>query len=107
MLIVIQVPTLLTKLKRSQVGLDTTQPSFEQLMNTCLQRKLPLESWRSAELLAMDERGEKLTIFDVNHRKAPTLAQITLSLTESKDNSNEVTNIVDWISDGIKIENDQ
>ena len=89
------------------MGLDSTQPAFEQLTNTCLQRKLPLESWRSAELLAMDERGEKLMIFDVNHRKAPTLAQITLSLSESKDNSNEVSNVIDWISDGIKIENDQ
>ena len=34
---IILVPTLLTKLKRSQVGLDSTQPAFEQLTNTCLQ----------------------------------------------------------------------
>jgi hypothetical protein len=46
-------------------------------------------------------------IFDVNHKKAPTLAQITLRLAESKDNSNEAANIIDWIADGIKIENDQ
>jgi hypothetical protein len=101
------VPTLLTKLKRSRLGLDSTQPAFEQLTNTCLQRKLPVDSWRSAELFAMEERGERLKIFDVNHAKAPTLAQITLSLTESKDNSNEAANIIDWIADGIKIENDQ
>ena len=89
------------------MGLDSTEPAFKELTNTCLQRKLPLESWRAAELLAMDERGEKLKIFDVNHTKAPTLAQITLSLTESKDASNEASSIIDWIADGIKIENDQ
>jgi hypothetical protein len=98
---------MLTKLKRSQLGLDSTQPAFEQLTNTCLQRKLPVESWRAAELLAMEERGERLKIFDVNHTKAPTLAQITLSLTESKDNSNEAASIIDWIADGIKTEIDQ
>jgi len=66
-----------------------------------------VDSWRSAELLAMEERGEKLKIFDVNHKKAPTLAQITLCLTESKNNSNETANIVDLIASGIKTENDQ
>ena len=66
-----------------------------------------MELWRSAEILAMDERGEKLNIFDINHKKSPTLAQITLSLAESKDNSNEVSNIIDWIADGIKTEIDQ
>jgi hypothetical protein len=55
----------------------------------------------------MEERGEKLKIFDINHKKPPTLAQITLSLTESKDNSNEVSNIIDWIADGIKTEIEQ
>ena len=55
----------------------------------------------------MEERGEKLKIFNVNHKKAPTLAQITLGLSESKENSNEASNIIDWIADGIKIENDQ
>jgi hypothetical protein len=66
-----------------------------------------VELWRSAEILAMDERGEKLNIFNINHKKPPTLAQITLSLAESKDNSNEVSNIIDWIADGIKTEIDQ
>jgi hypothetical protein len=77
------------------------------LTNTCLQRNLPVDSWRAAELLAMEERGEKLRIFDVNHTKAPTLAEITLRLTESKDSSNEAANMVDWIAGGIKTENDQ
>jgi hypothetical protein len=57
--------------------------------------------------LAMEERGEHLKIFEVNHKKAPTLAEITLRLTESKDNSSNDANVVDWISDGIKAENDQ
>ena len=55
----------------------------------------------------MEERGENQKIFDINHRKAPTLTQITLSLAESKDISNEAANVVDWIADGIKIENNQ
>jgi hypothetical protein len=94
--------------QKKSTGLDSTRPTFEHLTNTCLQlKKLLVESWRSAELLAMEERGERLKIFDVNHTKAPTLAQITLNLTESKDNSNEAMNIMDWIADGIKTENDQ
>jgi hypothetical protein len=55
----------------------------------------------------MEERGEHLRIFDINHEKAPTLAQITLSLTETMENSNDVAESVDWLADGIKIENDQ
>ena len=57
--------------------------------------------------MAMEERGEKLKIFDVNQKKAPTLAQITLQLTSNKEISNNSANIVDWIADGIKIQNDQ
>ena len=82
------------------------QPAFEQLINTCLQRKLPVESWRSAKHLAMEERGEKLRIFDINHGKAP-FAQITLSLTETNDNSNDSVHVVNWLADGIKTRNDQ
>jgi hypothetical protein len=55
----------------------------------------------------MEERGEHLKIFDINYKKAPTLAEITLSLTNTKDNSNSTANIVDWIADGIKAQNDQ
>jgi hypothetical protein len=55
----------------------------------------------------MEERGERLKIFDINHRKAPTLAEITLGLTNTKDKSNNTVNIVDWIADGIKAQDDQ
>jgi len=55
----------------------------------------------------MEERGERLRIFDVDHEKSPTLAEITLKLTDMKDNSNENANAVHWISDGIKAQNDQ
>jgi hypothetical protein len=104
---IILVPTLLTKLKRTQVGLDSTQPAFDQLTETCLKRNLPVETWRLAEALAMEERGDHLSIFDINHRKAPTLAQITLRLTETDDDSNDSAILVDWVADGIKTQNDQ
>lgn len=94
-------------MKRSLIGLDSTKPAFEQLTKSCLRRDLPVESWRSAELSLMEERGERLSIFDINHKKAPTLAQITLQLTDTKGNSSNSANIVDWISDGIKAQNDQ
>jgi hypothetical protein len=56
----------------------------------------------------MEKRGEHLRIFDIKHKKAPTLAEITLTLTtNTKDNSNSPVNIVDWIADGIKAQNDQ
>jgi Kyakuja-Dileera-Zisupton transposase len=101
------VSTLLIKLKRSQVGLDSTEPAFDQLTNSCLQRKLPVKVWKSSEHLAMEERGEHLKIFDINQKKAPTLAEITLSLINTKGNSNNIENVVDWIANGIKAQNDQ
>jgi hypothetical protein len=101
------VPTLLNKLKRSHLGLDSTRPAFEQLTKACHQRKLPVDAWRSDEHLAMEERGEQLKIFDLNHQKLPTLAQITVQLCDNKDNSDSNVDIVQWIADGIKAENDQ
>ena len=55
----------------------------------------------------MEERGHHLKIFDINHKKPPTLAQITLWLTDMKDNPSDCVKNVDWIADGIKAENDQ
>ncbi len=55
----------------------------------------------------MKERGERLKIFDVNHEKAPTLAQITLQLCDNQNSSNGTADLVDWIANGIKAENDQ
>jgi hypothetical protein len=77
------------------------------LTKSCLQRKLPVESWKLAEGLAMEERGEHLKIFDLDHENAPSLAEITLKLTDIKDNTNNNANVVHWISDGIKAQNDQ
>jgi hypothetical protein len=77
------------------------------LTKTCLERKLPVESWRAAESLAMIERGDHLMIYDINRKKAPTLAQITLELSNKKDNSINTSKVVDWIADGIKAQNDQ
>ena len=57
--------------------------------------------------MAMEERGDELRIFDINHDKAPTLAQITLQLTDDKNISNKDSNLVDWVADGINIQNDQ
>ena len=57
--------------------------------------------------LAMEERGEHLKIFDINHQKALTLSQIILSIIESKDDSNNNSAVVNWILDGIKAQNDQ
>jgi len=56
----------------------------------------------------MEERGEYLSIFDLNHEKAPTLAQITLQLTENEDHRpNDKSKIVDWVAAGIKAQSDQ
>lgn len=101
------VPTLLRKLKRSQIGLDSTRPAFEELTKACHQRKLPVDAWRSDEHLATEERGEFLKIFDINHQKSPTLAEITVQLCDDNDNSNGFVDIVQWIADGIQVENDQ
>lgn len=55
----------------------------------------------------MEERGERLRIFDINHKKPPTLAEITLLLTDTKDALKDTVDIVDWIADGIKVQNAQ
>jgi hypothetical protein len=103
----LSVSTLLTKLKRSQIGLDSTRPAFEQLTDSCKKRKLPVPKWKSDEKLAMAKRGKHLKIFDINHKKAPTLAEIKLSLIDGMDNSNDNATVVDWIGGGIKAQNDQ
>jgi len=72
-----------------------------------MERKLPVESWALEEGLAMEERGERLRIFDVNHENAPTLAQIALKLTDTNENPKDSVNVVHWISDGIKAQNEQ
>ena len=59
------------------------------------------------EHLATEERGEQLKIFDVNHQKLPTLAEIMFKLCDNKDNRSGLGNIVDWIADGIKAKNDR
>ena len=55
----------------------------------------------------MEERGEKLRIFDINHGKAPTFAQFTLSLTDMNDNLKDGVHVVNLLVDGIKTQNDQ
>ena len=57
--------------------------------------------------MAMEERGERLRMFDVSEKKAQTFAEITLELTNQEENSNNPGNAIDWITDGIKTENDQ
>ena len=101
------VQTLSTKLKRSQIGFESAKPAFKQLNKSCLERKLPVHIWKSDEATAMEERGEALRIFDINLELAPSLAQITLRLTDLKENSNQNVNVIHWISDGIKAQNDQ
>jgi hypothetical protein len=101
------VPTLLTKHKRSQNGLDSTQPAFDELTKSCLLQKLPIKAWKSAEHLAMRNRGNQLRIFDISHEKAPSLAEVTLQLTETQDHSSNGMNVVNWIAHGIRTQNDQ
>ena len=56
----------------------------------------------------MEQRGKHLSIFDINHKKALTLAEITLTLTANpSDNSDSTVIMVDWIADGIEAQNDQ
>ena len=57
-------------------------------------------------MLTMEERGEKLSIFDINHGKASTFAQITLNLTETNDNSNDGVHVVNWLADWIITQNE-
>ena len=60
-----------------------------------------------AESLAVDKRGKYLSIFDVNHKKAPTLAEITLRLSDENEDLTNAASVVDWVSDGIKAQNNQ
>ena len=48
-----------------------------------------------------------MAIFNINHKKAPILAEITLKLTDGKESCNISASVVDWILDGIKAQNDQ
>ena len=59
--------------------------------------------------LELTDMKDHLTIFDIHHKKPPSLAQITLELTDMKDKlePSDRAKIVDWIADGIKAQNDQ
>jgi len=87
--------------------LDSTRPAFQELTKACRLRGLPVDVWKTDERLATKERGQLLNIFDLNHQKLPTLAQITVQLCNNKDNPNGTVDMVQWIADGIKAENDQ
>lgn len=94
-------------MKRSINGVASTEPAFKELTKSCTQRKLPVDNWYKEEAHAMENRGECLGIFDIWNKKAPTLAQITLQMMNTKENPKVAANIVDWISDGIKAQNNQ
>ena len=46
-------------------------------------------------------------IFDISHEKTPTLAEVTLQLTEREDHSSHTVNIVNWIAEEIRVQDDQ
>ena len=50
----------------------------------------------------MKNRGNQLRIFDTSHKKAPTLAEVTLQLTEIQDHSSNNVNVVNWIVMGLE-----
>lgn len=87
--------------------MDSTKPAFNELTKSCLDRKLPVDVWRSSEHSAIEERGDKLKIFDIKHKKPLTFAEISLQLTDDNKDENDKMKIVHWISDGIKAENNQ
>ena len=66
-----------------------------------------MDAWRFDEHLATEERGDRLQIFDINHRKLASLAEITVQLCDENDNSSSTLDIVHWIADGIQAQNDQ
>lgn len=98
---------LLMKLRRANDGLDSTQPAFSQLTDSCIQRSLPVHIWGLDEQLAMSQRGDHLKIYDLNHDKAPSLAEITLQLSENDAYSGNGVGATAWIASGIKAENEQ
>ena len=55
----------------------------------------------------MSQRGDHLKIFDLNHEKAPSLAQITLQLSKNDVCSGNGVSAMTWITNGIKAENEQ
>ena len=59
-------------MKSNWFGINETH--IKKLNKLCLEGKLPVNVWKSDEAIAMEERGETLRIFDINHKLAPSLA---------------------------------
>ena len=67
------------------------------------------QSWKSVERLAMDDRGEALRIFDISQEKAPPSPKSLSSwqMIIKTQLTIDASNVVDWVADGIKAQNDQ
>jgi hypothetical protein len=59
--------SLCAKLTRAKDGVAETQPAFEQLTD-CLDPSL-IREWTRQEQVAMEQRGDNLTIYDVKSTK--------------------------------------
>ncbi|KAG1838555.1 hypothetical protein F4604DRAFT_1572198 [Suillus subluteus] len=99
------VRTLLKKHKRAVKGIDDTKLPFDELTHTLDPEKIAI--WEKDEKMAMELRGDHLDIYQLKIDKAPTMAEIRLTLTESETSDIERPGSIPWIIQGINLEDSQ
>ncbi|KAG9312102.1 hypothetical protein JVU11DRAFT_7387 [Chiua virens] len=91
------------KYKTALAGVKSTKEPFEELTRSLEAAKI--QEWSQQAVKADFERGETLDIYSLKIEKAPTLAEIRLSLVQSAPGSERTQSSVNWLIEGISIEN--
>ncbi|KAG9312494.1 hypothetical protein JVU11DRAFT_6881 [Chiua virens] len=93
------------KYKTALAGVKSTKEPFEELTRSLDAAKI--QEWSQQAVKADFEREETLDIYSLKIEKAPTLAEIRLSLVQSAPGSERTQSSVNWLIEGISIENAQ
>ncbi|KAN0086260.1 hypothetical protein V8E55_007394 [Tylopilus felleus] len=86
------------KYKSAAAGLEGTEAPHKELTASLDKNKV---------LKAEQERGEALDVYTLRMDKAPTLAEIRLHLVQSSVRRSEIQESVNWLVEGIEIEDAQ
>ncbi|OJA15723.1 hypothetical protein AZE42_13710, partial [Rhizopogon vesiculosus] len=96
------VKTLIKKHAHAVKGVKDTKLPFDELNRSLDSNKII--AWKRDEKLAMEKRGEYLDMYQLKIDKAPTMAEIRLSLVELENPEAGRSGTVSWIIQGINLE---
>ncbi|KAH7919749.1 hypothetical protein BV22DRAFT_1022428, partial [Leucogyrophana mollusca] len=99
------VKTLLKKYSRAIKGLDETKEPY--LLLTSSLSPSDVAKWALDEKQAAEQRGDALDVYQLRFDRAPTMAEIRLTLTGTESENGGQTGSIAWLVSGINLENAQ